>query len=303
MIGFRGRIFSCLSRVLPIKLALKIRYYHWNKKWPNLDDPKRLTEKLMWLTRYNELYNKQLIQTIYDKNTVREYVKDKGFEKILVKQYGCFTSPYEIDFSLLPSDYILKLTQSSGQNIIVTRNSKLDNDAIVDTLSKWQNKDKTLDRFTGYYFTKNESIVCEELLRDEDGNIPNDIRICCCNGEAKWIYCDIDTTDNEMKHKNEYYREYFDLKWNFLPVDNVGRVRKKDDEATIKKPYNLEEIIQIAEALSKDFVFVRVDLYNINGKIYFGELTPIPGLAGGFNPDKWDYTFGEMLELPDVNIW
>lgn len=303
MIGWKGRTFRKLAYILPIKTAYKIQYKRWYGKRPNLDNPGRFTEKLMWITRYNELYNKELIQEIYDKYTVRDYIKRKGMANILINQYGHFNDIAEIDFDSFPNDYILKSTQSSGQNIIVTQDMTIDREALKQEMDTWLNRNKQSDRFQGYYYTKNDSIVCEELLKDEEGKIPIDIRICCCNGRAKWIYCDIDAIDEDMKHKKAYHREYFDLDWNFLPIDNVNRTRKDKRQALSKKPENLEEIIEIAELLSEDFIFVRVDLYNINNKIYFGELTPIPGMVGGFEPDKWDYTFGDMITLPDAKIW
>lgn len=303
MIGWKGMLFSIVSTVLPVKTAHRIRYYHWYHKWPDLDDPKRFTEKMMWLTYYNKKYNKKLIQRTYDKYLVREYVKNKGLESILVPLYGNYKNAGEIDFNTLPKEYILKATQSSGQNIIVIDNNKLNFEQITRHIEKWLKQKKWVDRFQGYYYTKEETINCEELLHDSEGKIPTDIRVCCCNGKAKWIYCDIDTTDERMKHKSAYNREYFDTDWNYLPVDNKNRTRIDKDNPTLSKPENLKRIIDVAEKLAGDFVFVRVDLYDINNKIYFGELTPIPGVHGGFQPDEWDYTFGEMIDLPNIRIW
>ena len=243
MYGWRGRAYAAASFILPIKTAFSIRYYHWNHRWPNLDMPKRFTEKMMWLTRFNELYNDELIKKTYDKFTVREYVKEKGLERILVEQYGHYYNAQSIDFNSFPNEYILKATQSSGQNIIVTNNSSADRKAISTQFDEWLTQHKKRDRFQGYYFTDQECVICEKLLRDENGKIPTDIWLCCCNGEVKWIYCDLDTTDENMKHRPVYFREYFDRDWNYLPVDNVGRIRKNKDVPTFRQPENLKELI------------------------------------------------------------
>lgn len=303
MVGWKGNLFGLIANYIPVKLAFSIRYYYWNRRWPDLDNPKRFTEKMMWLTYYNGIYKSDLIKEIYDKHTVRRYVENKGLKYILTEELGNYKNPNDIDFALLPQSFIIKATQSSGQNIIVSNKKEIEEKEIKEKLSQWLSQNKNVDRFQGYYYTEEESVMCEELLHDSDGMIPCDYRICCCNGIAKWIYCDIDAIDSKMKHKKEYHREYYDVDWNFLPVDNPGRKRICENSGTLEKPKNLREMIEIAEALSKDFIFVRVDLYNINGKIYFGELTPIPGMAGGFDPDEWDITFGEMITLPNKRIW
>ena len=303
MVGWKGRIYTVLARFLPKKLAHQIRYYHWNHRWPDLDNPKLFTEKLIWLNQYNEIYSKELIQEIYDKYTVRKYIEDKGLSHILIKQYGRFKTADEINFDELPEEYILKTTQSSGQNIIVTKGSTLSREEIRSKMNKWVSGSNELDSLQGYYYTDNNSIICEELLKTPDGKIPKDFRICCCNGKARWIYCDLDTIDEDMKHKDTYHREYFDVDWNYLPIDNYNRTRLDKEKATTPKPESLKEMIEISEILSKDFVFMRVDLYDVEGKLYFGELTPIPGMAGGFDPPEWDEKFGDMIELPKVKVW
>jgi len=304
MLGWKGTLYNThIAHLLPLKTAYKIRYHHLNKRWPDLDDPKRFTEKLMWLTRYNELYNREFIQRIYDKHLVRDYVRECGLENILTNElFNC----KDAKDMVLPKDgveYIIKSTQSSGQNIIVSKETNRSEDEIRDIVKGWGESQKDRDRFQGYYFTENESIMCEELLRNERGVIPNDYRLCCCNGKVQWIYIDIDTTDENMKHRKVYYREYFDKDWNYLPIDNIGRIRKNKTKAETEKPANLEEMIKIAESLAANLLFARVDLYNINGKIYFGEITPIPGMAGGFQPDEWDFIFGDKVVLPEVDIW
>ena len=303
--NIKSEMYDVIMRVLSKKKKYELEYWRIYHKRGNILNPRRLTEKLFWMTRYNEIYNKDLIRRIYDKYTVREYVKEKGLEKILIPMIGVYNSVEDIDFEKLPNEFILKTTQSSGENIICKDKNNIDIVGIKNKMGMWlsnNNRSRNSGLFN-YYYTNNKKIICEELLKDENENIPNDLRICCCNGKPKFIYCDLESVDENMNKKKEYYRECFDLEWNYLDVDFYKRERKNKKKAFTEKPDNLEEILELSSILSKDFLFVRVDFYNVNGKVYFGELTPVPGLAGGFSPDEYDYLFGDMLELPDADIF
>lgn len=299
-----SKLFRTIVSMVPRKTAYNLEYKRQYGRKINFDDPKRLTEKLFYLIRYNEIYNKEFIQKIYDKHKVREYIKEKGLEKILVKQLGHYKTIDEIDFSKLPNQFALKMTQSSGQNVICTNKEELDIEEVKNKFRVWA-KDNKKKRFflQSYYFTDDESITCEELIKGKNGEIPFDFRVCCCNGEPCFIYCDLDSLDKNNDKKEKYYRECFDIAWNYLPVDFEHRPRKRVDKAYIQKPNNLEEILDISRKLAEDFVFVRIDFYLVEDKIYFGELTPIPGLNGGFSPDEYDFIFGDMLKLPNKKIF
>lgn len=296
-------IYNNIIHLLSKKKQYQLEYQRQQGKKLNLDNPQRFTEKLFWIMRYNELYNKELIQKVYDKHTVREYIKEKGLEKILVKQIAHYKSCDEINIDELPMQFALKMTQSCGENIICTDKNKLNIQEVKAKIHRWQSKDKTKNNLQGYYFTSDESIVCEELLTDANGNIPEDFRVCCCNGEPAFIYCDLDSLDENNDKRKVYYRECFDLNWNYLPVDFGYRPRKDKNVAYTQKPKNLKEILEISQVLAKDFIFVRIDFYLVNNRIYFGELTPIPGMGGGFCPDKYDFYFGKMLKLPNKKIF
>lgn len=300
----KSQIYEFLESTLPVGKRYELEYWRIYGRKPNLKNPKRLTEKLFWMTRYNELYEKELIQRIYDKHLVRDYVREKGLEKILIPEIGVYDTADDIDFNKLPSEFILKSTQSSGENIICVDKSCINPENVKKKFNEWLKIDQR--KYGGifrYYFTKERKILCEELLRDDNGGIPNDLRVCCCNGEPQFIYCDLESIDPGMNKRKQYYRECFDTEWNYLPVDFHGRERKNKEKALTPKPDNLKEVLETAKILSRDFLFVRVDFYNIKGKIYFGELTPVPGLAGGFSPDEYDYIFGDMLELPDIDVF
>lgn len=296
-------LYDNIIALLSIKKQYMLEYRRLQGEKLNLKEPRKLTEKLFWLMRYNELYKKELIQKIYDKNSVRDYIKEKGLEHILIKQIGHYQTPDEIDWSELPNQFALKMTQSCGENVICKNKKDLNEDEVKAKFYNWKQEKKSNKGLQNYYFTDKESIVCEELLVDDSGNIPIDFRVCCCNGEPRFIYCDIDSLDDNNDKKKVYYRECFDTEWNYLPVDFVNRPRKNEKTPYTKKPNNFEEIMQIARVLSEDFIFVRVDFYLVKDQIFFGELTPLPGLSGGFKPKEWDLKFGEMLTLPNKEIF
>ena len=237
----------------------------------------------------------------YDKYTVRDYVKKKVGEVYLNEVYGVYDNADEIDFEKLPSKFVLKITQSSGKNIICVDKSKLNIDETIRSLNKWlKEAQKCNGQEESYVYNGHAKILCEKLLQQKNGQIPNDYRIYCFNGEPKYVIYDIETTCANGEHGNNIRRNIYDLEWNLL---NIEMGRKNDIGYIVQKPDNFQEIIKVARSLSHDFPFVRVDLYNLDGKIIFGELTWIP--MGGnciIKPDSFDYELGKILRLPDVKI-
>ena len=304
MASIKWTMYRSLFRHLPSKKAYEMEYYREYKRRPNLDKPARFTEKLFWLNKYNELYNRALVQKIYDKYTVREYVRELGLEHILVEQYGRWDNFESIHADELPNEFILKMTQSSGQNIICSDKSNFDWDKAKELFTTWSKQQKNKEYLlSDFYYTPGEAIIADRLLKNLNGTIPNDFRVCCCNGEPRFIYCDIESVDESFNKLHEYYRELFDVNWNYLPVDFYKRPRKNKEHPITQRPDNLTEILEVAKMLSKDFIFARIDFYIIGEKIYFGEITPIPGLVGGFQQDEYDFILGDMITLPDAKVF
>ena len=287
------------------KKYLKLIYLIFFKKLLNLDNPQKFSEKLFWLKVYNKKFLKPLIQLCYDKYTVRQYLKEKDCEKYLNELYGVYGNADEIDFDKLPDSFIIKITQSCGFNMVIKNKNSTDFALIRKTVNLWLNlinKDKVQHPpDEGYAFNGNAKIICEKLLYDKNGNFPNDYRIFCFNGEPKLIVCDLGTTNKDGTHGNNIIRNTYDLNWNLLPV-NFGRPHDKN--VMLARPIMLPEMLKLSKSLSKDFVFARIDLYNINEKIIFGEITYIP-MGGDINttPIEYDYQFGEWLKLPNVKLF
>ncbi|TDQ38648.1 teichuronopeptide biosynthesis TupA-like protein [Aureibacillus halotolerans] len=225
-----------------------------------------------------------------DKYEVRNYIKSKGLENILVELYAVYDNSEEINLDSLPHKFVMKTTNGSGTNILCKNKSLIQIDKLKRSLNTWMVRDYySLGREWSY---KNitPKIVVEEYLEDESNIYEgiNDYKFICFNGKAKYIVLDV---DRQISHK----RNIYDTNWNLIDVStdypNFGDV--------IPMPDHLNEMLAIADELSKDFPFVRVDLYYVNGKVYFGELTFYPWTGYvQFKPDKFDFILGEQFELP-----
>ncbi len=282
---------------------LKIFYFVRQHGVLHFDKPRRLSEKLFYLKVYYRT-RKDLIQEVYDKYTARDYVKKKAGSQYLSKLFGVYDSVDEIDFDSLPDKFALKVTQSCGCNLFCSDRENFHIGETKRQMSEWlqeMNSERVqIETEEGYYHNGNAKIICEEYLEDSHGAIPLDVRFWCFNGKVKFYCMDFDTVDEKGNKKKFYYRNTYDVDGELIPVD-LGRPHN----TVFARPDlpHFEEMLKLAETLAEDFAFVRVDLYNIDGRIVFGELTPIPQSGSGrITPKKYDYLFGEMLKLPDVDF-
>lgn len=273
---------------IPDKIMIKLQYRIKTGKRLNLDNPKRFNEKLQW---YKLNYRNELMTQCVDKHLVREYVKNKGYEDILIPQYGVYKSTEEINFEKLPLKFILKTNNGSHTNIICRDKKQLDLKEVSKKLNRWlKNRSSKLGREWAYY-NVSPLIICEELLEDklDPTSEIKDYKFICFNGKVEYIW--VDTNRYTSHHRN-----FFDKDWNMHYVETDVPMSSKK----IEKPKKLKEMIEIASTLSKDFPHVRVDLYFINEKIYFGELTFY--LLSGyekFTPDDFDYELGKKFLITE----
>lgn len=281
-----------LLSFLPDSIMLPLQYRVKLGRKLNLKDPKRYTEKLQW---YKAYYRNPLMHQCVDKYHVRKYVASKGLEHILVPLLGKFNSVDEIDWKSLPNQFILKTTHGGGglNVVLCTDKDELDIETIKKKLktSTAPVMKNTGGREWAYYGLK-PAIVAEELLinRENPQAGINDYKIFCYGGQAKYIIVDI---DRYIGHK----RNFYDRQWTNLHVTSDCPASDRD----IPKPNNLDEMLDIAEKLADGFPYVRVDLYDVDGRIFFGELTfyPWSGYVQ-FMPDEFDYEFGEAFILPEA---
>ncbi|WP_404455294.1 ATP-grasp fold amidoligase family protein [Oceanobacillus kapialis] len=287
--NLRYKILDLLE-FIPDKLMINIQYRLKTGHKLSLEEPKRYTEKIQW---YKLNYRDPLITQCSDKYTVRKYVESKGLGSFLNELYGVYDDPDEIDFDALPNSFVIKMTTGSGTNILVPDKSKMDINNVNKQLRLWMKRSNiSYGREWGYYNCKRRIIIEKLLKRDSNNDIP-DYKFFCFNGKVFCLYTMIDYIDNsEMGRLG-----FFDQKFNKLPFRRAdyGKLNRE-----IPKPKNFEKMVEIAQILSKDFPHVRVDLYNINGQIIFGETTFYN--ASGYTkfvPDEYDYIIGEQFQLPN----
>jgi hypothetical protein len=261
-----------------IKLNYQLRYFHNRKRFPNFKNPKDWSERVLasMLSPSFLKYAK-----FVDKINVRNYVKEKGLQSILLEHFGTWEKPSDIDFSKLPNKFALKTNNGVGNHYFCK--NKLDlNRALClkqleNNLSIIESQDSILEP---QYKSITPLIFCEELIDTGTDSWPIDYKIHCINGEPDHVFL-------AMEREGKVKYGTFDLDWNMLPY-----TRDAFKPTTYpKKPKYLKEMFEISRILSKDFEFVRVDLYEHGDRIIFGELTFSPW--GGF---MYSYT-NESIKL------
>ena len=281
------KLFKCNLSEADQRFHLDWYFHKKLGRTVNWDNPQTFDEKLQWLKLY---YHNPLMTQCADKIAVRDYVAQTIGEEYLIPRIGVYSSPDEIDFDALPDRFVLKVNWGSGQNIICKDKSTLDVAETKKQLKKWMRYRKNLYfRFLEWCY-KNivPKIICEQYIEQFDKNLL-DYKFICCNGQPRFVWID---TDRFVKHK----RIFYDLNWNRQPFGMQYPV----DDRTYPKPENLDLMISLAKKLSASFPQARVDFYNINGKIYFGEITFYPEAGFGvFSPPEWDLKLGQSLQLPE----
>lgn len=258
----------------------------------NLDAPKTFNEKVMWTKLY---YQNPLITTCCDKFAVKEYVKQILGEDYFVPTIASWDDPDDIDFDSLPDQFVLKVNWSSGYNIIVKDKSELDFESTRETLKKWMKPDRnSYYQFFNWGFKYVKPVVyAEEYLEQIDGQL-YDYKFHCFNGKAEVLLIATD----RLKESTVAF-DFFDMDFNPLPFTRGGRRSDKLPE----KPALYDEMVRCAEILAEPFPFVRIDFYEVSGRIYLGEMTFYPG--GGllaFEPVEWDQKLGDLFKLPEKLI-
>lgn len=274
---------------LPDKLYIKLYYRFRVGRTLNVDNPITLNEKLQWL-KFNYRFPLQTI--VSDKLLVRDYVSKKIGDEYLIPLLGVWESFNNINFDELPRKFVLKCNHDSGGLVVCTDKERLN---MIKAKRKIEKSLKTNFYYIGreyQYRNIKPMIICEKFISD-DNRVPMDYKIYCFNGKPDLILLCKDRFDHDS-HRASYL--FFDQDWNFVPL-NKGDENLRN--VNIRKPDNLDKMLAIARKLSKDFLFARIDLYNINGHIYFGEITLSPN--SGFDADityETDLMFGNKLKIP-----
>lgn len=284
----RIKLLDLLS-FIPDKTMIKFQYKIKTGKKLNLKKPKRYTEKLQWYKLY---YRNPLLTQCSDKYMVRDFVEMKGYSNILNELYGSYDSFNDIDFEALPNSFAIKTNNSSGTNIFVHDKKSMDMDMVKKKLEKWLKPKKTIPGREWCYDNIKPKIIIEKLIeRDSNNDLP-DYKFFCFSGKVFCLYTMIDYTDNHANGKLGFYDDKF-CKLPYRRTD-YGEIT-----IDIPKPKGFEIMVEIAKKLSEDFPHVRVDFYNVDGRIIFGELT-FYNASGytAFEPDEFDYILGDQFLLP-----
>ncbi|ELC8380987.1 ATP-grasp fold amidoligase family protein [Clostridium perfringens] len=266
---------------------LKRKYHALMGYELNLNNPQTFNEKLQWL----KLYNRQPEYTMMvDKYLVRQYISDKLGEEYLIPIIGVWDNPDEIDFEKLPNKFVLKCNHNSGLGMCICKDkTKLNIRKVKKELKKGLKQDYYMAHREWPYKDVPRKIVAEKYMVEKNSTELKDYKLMCFNGKVKCSFvCSDRFSDEGIKVT------FFDINWNVMPFE---RHYPKSDE-TITKPVNYEKMIEFAEILSKGIPFLRVDFYEIEGKLYFGELTFFPGSGfEEFTPEQVDYDIGKLINL------
>lgn len=281
-----------IASFIPDKQMIEIQYWIKTGRRLNLKEPKRFTEKLQYYKLY---YRNPLMKQCVNKLQVREYVKQCGLENILNECYGIYDCPKDIDFSALPDRFVIKDTLGGGSTSVVIINDKKEiNDNLMATMEKWISRNSTIDLGGREwpYLNQQSQIIIEKYLEQSNGDLA-DYKLFCFAGKVECVYV---RTGYANDHNNGEMA-FFDSNMNYLPKVGMDYCAIAQTPPSIDKSVFLDMKI-IAEKLSKPFPHVRVDLYNLDGKIVFGELTFFN--ASGymrFNPDEFDFLLGQKFDI------
>ena len=282
----RIRYFELLTIISP-ELNTKCRYREKFGRWPDMDAPKTLEEKLIWL-KLKRYMKDPLVIECADKVRARDYIQRCGLKQILINVYGIYEEVDEIPWDDLPNQFVLKWNFGAGFNLICKDKQALDISAAKKKLKTWGKEKCWLPYAEMQYKYAPKRIICEELLQDESikCSIP-DYKVYCFHGEPMAVLVMHD-------RGREIKTEFFDKDWKRL--ENTAKY--KTVVQVTEKPACIDEMMRTARILSQPFPFVRCDFYVLKNKLYFGEMTFTP--AGGIHLSQTTIEGKEMSDYLNV---
>ena len=269
---------------------LKNKFKVFMGKELNLDAPETFNEKIQWLKIYDR---KPGHIVMADKYRAREHVAMAIGQEYLIPLIGVWDKPEDIDFNQLPNQFVLKCNHNSGEGMYICKNKSALKSTDIIKIRNALNKGLKQDYYKGGrewpYRDISRKIICEKYMEDNETKELRDYKFFCFNGKVKCFKVDF---DRFATHRANYYNPSGKI----LTCGEV--ICPPDFQRDIKMPKNLKQMVNLAERLSANEPFLRVDFYEVNGQIYFGELTFFPASGfGKFVEEEWDYTLGEWLKL------
>ena len=272
------------------EMFLKLKFYSCLGIKLDLNNPKTFNAKLQWLKLYNR---KPEYTMMVDKYLVRDYIAKKIGEEYLIPLLGAWDNPNEIDFDSLPERFVLKCNHNSGRGMYICKDkSKMDIKKVKAELVEGLKQDYFLQSREWPYKNVPRKIIAEEYMEDAETSELRDYKFFTFDGKVRALFI---ATDRQNANEETKF-DFFDENYNHLPITN-GHPNAK---ILPKKPINFEKMKELAEKLSENTPHLRVDFYEVDGKIYFGELTFFQnsGLVP-FEPEEWDLKFGNWIQLPE----
>jgi hypothetical protein len=261
-------------------------YEEYSGKKPNLLNPTTFSEKMQWM-KLN--YHDPLMTVCGDKYEVRNYVMNKGYGEILGKIITVYDNVSKISIDALPEKFVVKATHGSGWNLICTDKDKINWFWWKKIMNIWLTNNIFWPGREQPYKGMKPRLIVEEYMTDDSGQLM-DYKFFCFNGIVKFVQA------NKGRDTQNHAQNFYALDWEILPF---GKDLKPRPDIKIEPPTQLKKMVSIAEGLAGDFPFVRVDFYEVDGKIIFGEMTfyPKSGLPD-FTPAEYDLKLGKLLNLP-----
>ena len=287
--GIKKLLYGILKKMkfLPPETYIPIYYEYYLGKKLDLKNPVEFNQKIQWLKTY---YHPDILTKLVDKYSVRDYVKEKVGEQYLNELIAAYDKASQVNFDELPDQFVIKGVHGFHFNLIVKDKSKLNRKKALFLMNKWMNKNQYYrGGFEWAYKNVPPRLIAEKFLKEMDKDVILDYKFFCFNGEPKFVQVDVERGINDQ-------RAFYDLDWNKLEFYNK---ENKVYPGEIEQPENFENMLYVAKTLADKFPFVRVDLYSINNKTIFGEMTFYPSDGRkDFHPLKYNKILGDYIKLP-----
>lgn len=288
--AFMASLIEWSSPLFRDELYLKLMFKYRMGYELNLNNPKTYNEKLQWLKLHdkNPLYSK-----LVDKHEVKDYVSKMVGSKYVIPELGVWDKPEQINWEALPEMFVLKTTHGGGNTgvVVCKDKSKLDKKLTIKRLSESMKQDLYKDSREWPYKNVPKRIIAEEYVEDAATKELRDYKFFCFDGQVNFLF----VGSERQKPGEDVKFDFFDKDYNHL----ILRQGHPNSKQLPEKPSCFEEMKDVAAKLSKGIPHVRVDLYEANGNVFFGEMTfyHFGGIVP-FEPSKWDEEFGTMIILP-----
>ena len=289
---------TLLGKIMGEERYAKWFYHLYTKRNLDLENPERFDEKVWWLKLNNR---DPMLTKCSDKVAVRDYVKECGLEEILIPQLDVFESVDELDLEKYTCEIIVKCNHNSGGHLIYDPNSSCEKVYIKNKLVEL----KFIMKHNAYVLSREwnyknipHKVLVEKVIRDKEGKLPLDYKFMCFDGEPKLLFLDLGVINKDNSYNHNYPRNIYDMDFNHLDIINGH----PNSSVPLDKPLNFNLMKNLAEILSEGIPHVRIDFYEVNGQVFFGEYTfyHYSGFTP-FVPDEWDYILGKHIDIWDIH--